>query len=93
MLSPLHTNDAASAITRLTEMGVEPFLTASALDRVVAQRLARTLCVHCKAPHVLSADYLEKVGYPVGVDLEVYEPKDAPAAPTPATRAASASTR
>ena len=73
VLSTLHTNDAASAVTRLTEMGVEPFLTASALDCVVAQRLARALCVHCKRPRVLSADYLEKVGYAVGVDLEVYE--------------------
>ena len=73
VLSTLHTNDAASAITRLTEMGVEPFLTASALDCVVAQRLARALCLHCKRPRVLSADYLEKVGYSVGVDLEVYE--------------------
>ena len=73
VLSTLHTNDAASAVTRLTEMGVEPFLTASALDCVVAQRLARALCLHCKRPRVLSADYLEKVGYSVGVDLEVYE--------------------
>jgi type IV pilus assembly protein PilB len=73
VLSTLHTNDAASAVTRLTEMRVEPFLTASALDCVVAQRLARALCVHCKRPRVLSADYLEKVGYAVGVDLEVYE--------------------
>jgi type IV pilus assembly protein PilB len=75
VLSTLHTNDAASAITRLTEMGVEPFLTASALDCVVAQRLARALCVHCKTRRVLRADYLEKVGYAVGVDLEVYEPQ------------------
>ena len=44
VLSTLHTNDAPTAITRLTEMGIEPFLTASALDCVVAQRLARALC-------------------------------------------------
>ena len=48
VLSTLHTNDAPSAITRLIEMGIEPFLVASALDAVVAQRLARTLCTHCK---------------------------------------------
>ena len=48
VLSTLHTNDAPTAITRLTEMGIEPFLVASALDCVVAQRLARTLCKHCK---------------------------------------------
>ena len=48
VLSTLHTNDAPTAITRLTEMGIEPFLTASALDCVVSQRLARLLCTHCK---------------------------------------------
>ena len=53
VLSTLHTNDAPSAITRLTEMGIEPFLTASALDCVVAQRLARKLCTYCKKRTVL----------------------------------------
>jgi type IV pilus assembly protein PilB len=47
VLSTLHTNDAPGAISRLTEMGVEPFLTSSALSAVLAQRLARKLCVHC----------------------------------------------
>lgn len=50
VLSTLHTNDAPSAITRLTEMGIEPFLVGSALDCVVAQRLARRLCDRCKEP-------------------------------------------
>ncbi len=48
MLSTLHTNDAPSAITRLIEMGIEPFLVGSALDCVLAQRLARRLCTKCK---------------------------------------------
>ncbi|GAB3135376.1 GspE/PulE family protein [Marisediminicola antarctica] len=48
VLSTLHTNDAPSAVTRLTEMGIEPFLVGSALDCVVAQRLARRLCDRCK---------------------------------------------
>jgi type IV pilus assembly protein PilB len=48
VLSTLHTNDAPSAVSRLTEMGVEPFLVGSALDCVVAQRLARRLCERCK---------------------------------------------
>ncbi len=48
VLSTLHTNDAPSAITRLTEMGIEPFLVGSALDSVLAQRLARRLCSKCK---------------------------------------------
>ena len=47
VLSTLHTNDAPSALTRLNEMGVEPFLTGSAVTAVVAQRLARKLCTHC----------------------------------------------
>jgi len=47
VLSTMHTNDAPSAITRLTEMGVEPFVTGSALTGVLAQRLARRLCPHC----------------------------------------------
>jgi type IV pilus assembly protein PilB len=52
VLSTLHTNDAPSAITRLTEMGIEPFLVGSALDCVVAQRLARKLCPKCKEAYV-----------------------------------------
>ena len=51
VLSTLHTNDAPSAITRLTEMEIEPFLVGSALDCVVAQRLARRLCERCKVPY------------------------------------------
>src|SRR6185312_12979912 len=47
VLSTLHTNDAPSTLTRLNEMGVEPFLTSSAVSAVLAQRLARTLCTHC----------------------------------------------
>lgn len=60
VLTTLHTNDAPSAITRLTEMGVEPFLVGSATDCIVAQRLARRLCDRCKEaytaePHELQA--------------------------------------
>ena len=51
VLSTLHTNDAPSAVTRLIEMGIEPFLVGSALDCIVAQRLARKLCDKCKAPY------------------------------------------
>jgi type IV pilus assembly protein PilB len=74
VLSTLHTNDAPSAITRLTEMGIEPFLTASALDCVVAQRLARKLCTHCKKRVVLSQASLEGAGFEAGLDVEAYEP-------------------
>jgi type IV pilus assembly protein PilB len=74
VLSTLHTNDAPSAITRLTEMGIEPFLTASALDCVVAQRLVRTLCTHCKRRTLLSVDALAAAGITAGFDVEAYEP-------------------
>ena len=74
VLSTLHTNDAPSAITRLTEMGIEPFLTASALDCVVAQRLVRTLCTHCKQRALLSVDALAAAGFHAAFDVEAYEP-------------------
>ena len=64
VLSTLHTNDAPGAISRLIEMGIEPFLVASALDCIVAQRLARTLCQHCKRRTILSADVMRDHGFP-----------------------------
>ncbi len=63
VLSSLHTNDAPSAITRLTEMGVETFLVASAIDCVVAQRLARRLCDRCKEPYVPDPQELREAGF------------------------------
>jgi type IV pilus assembly protein PilB len=74
VLSTLHTNDAPSAITRLIEMGIEPFLVASALDCVVAQRLARRLCPNCKRRTIVPAEVLRENGYKALVDLEAYEP-------------------
>jgi type IV pilus assembly protein PilB len=74
VLSTLHTNDAPSAITRLVEMGIEPFLVASALDCVVAQRLARMLCPNCKRRAIVPAQILRENGYKALVDLEAYEP-------------------
>ena len=58
VLSTLHTNDAPSALTRLNEMGVEPFLTGSAVSAVLAQRLARRLCAHCCEMYTPSVDEL-----------------------------------
>jgi type IV pilus assembly protein PilB len=63
VLSTLHTNDAPSAITRLTEMGIEPFLVGSAVDAVLAQRLARRLCSKCKERFEPTEEQLEKIGY------------------------------
>jgi type IV pilus assembly protein PilB len=73
VLSTLHTNDAPSAITRLIEMGIEPFLVASALDCVVAQRLARMLCPSCKRRTIISAKVLRENGYRARMELEAYE--------------------
>src|SRR4249919_2896920 len=64
VLSSLHTNDAASAITRLVEMDVETFLVASAIDAVVAQRLARILCERCKQVYQPEQAELQAAGYP-----------------------------
>lgn len=63
VLSTLHTNDAASTPTRLVEMGVEPFLVASALDCIVAQRLARRLCPKCRHGYTPSMTELEAAGW------------------------------
>ena len=64
VLSTLHTNDAPSAVTRLIEMDIEPFLVGSALDCVVAQRLARRLCDKCKEPQDISSAELLALGFP-----------------------------
>ncbi|HEX4108055.1 MAG TPA: ATPase, T2SS/T4P/T4SS family [Solirubrobacteraceae bacterium] len=74
VLSTLHTNDAPTAITRLTEMGIEPFLVASAIDCIVAQRLARMLCAHCKRRTIVPAEVLRENGYAATLDIEAYEP-------------------
>ncbi len=59
VFSTLHTNDAPGSITRLTEMGIEPFLTASSLLCVLAQRLARVLCPNCKEPYIMQRDKMQ----------------------------------
>ncbi len=64
VLSTLHTNDAPSAITRLVEMGIEPFLVGSALDAVLAQRLARRLCERCKEAYSPTAEALRQARFP-----------------------------
>ena len=78
VLSTLHTNDAASAITRLVEMGIEPFLVASAIDCVVAQRLARKLCQYCKERQVISSDVLRANGIRTQFDMEAYNAQGCP---------------
>jgi type IV pilus assembly protein PilB len=74
MLTTLHTNDAPGAISRLTKMGIEAFLIASAVDCVVAQRLARKLCSHCKRRTAIPVTTLAEAGIRAVADLEAYEP-------------------
>jgi len=71
VLSTLHTNDAPSALTRLTEIGCEPFLVATALSAVIAQRLARRLCMRCREPLVETSEVLSTLGFP-------HDPDDVP---------------
>lgn len=62
VLSTLHTNDAAGAVTRLVDMGVEPFLVAASLEGVLAQRLVRTICKECRAPYEPSEALINQLG-------------------------------
>jgi type II secretion system protein E len=64
VFSTLHTNDAPSAFTRLIDMGIEPFLVASSVEAVLAQRLVRTICRHCKVEQTVDPAYLRRIGFP-----------------------------
>jgi type II secretory ATPase GspE/PulE/Tfp pilus assembly ATPase PilB-like protein len=81
VLSTLHTNDAAGALTRLTDMGIEPFLIASSVELIIAQRLVRRLCIRCARPVEKRRDeilpFLTALGIPHSVAAEterVHEP-------------------
>ena len=82
VLSTLHTNDAPSAITRLAEMGIEPYLVGSGLDCVLAQRLARRLCSRCREPYQPSRAELDAARFPFDQDEPpptLYRPVGCPA--------------
>jgi len=64
VFSTLHTNDAPSAFTRLIDMGIEPFLVASSVEAVMAQRLVRNICSGCKTEQKVERDYLKRIGFP-----------------------------
>jgi type II secretion system protein E len=64
VFSTLHTNDAPSAFTRLIDMGIEPFLVASSVEAIMAQRLVRTICPHCKTEQKVDRGYLRRIGFP-----------------------------
>ena len=72
VLSSLHTNTAIGSITRLRDMGIEPFLLSSSLVGVLAQRLVRTLCHHCKKPYQASDEELELINQPAGSSVTLY---------------------
>jgi type IV pilus assembly protein PilB len=74
ILSTLHTNDAPTAVTRLVEMGIEPFLVASSITCVVAQRLARALCDACKEPVTIPAEVLRENGFEATEAIEAHGP-------------------
>ncbi|WP_104401327.1 type IV-A pilus assembly ATPase PilB [Vibrio penaeicida] len=71
VLSTLHTNSAAETVIRLGNMGVEPYNLASSLSLIIAQRLARRLCPHCKIPHQLSPTLLDK--YRIESDIPLFQ--------------------
>lgn len=75
VLSTLHTNDAPSALTRLVEMGLEPFLVTSAVDCVLAQRLARKLCAYCKEPFTPPREMLAEAGIVSEGEVTLYRAK------------------
>ncbi len=75
MLSTLHTNDAPATVSRLIDMGVEPFLVASSTNVVVAQRLVRKLCTACKAEIELHEEARRELGIEQSDPLKAYEPR------------------
>jgi type IV pilus assembly protein PilB len=74
VLSTLHTRDAPNAVSRLLDMGVEPFLLSSAIDCVVAQRLARKLCEHCKRAVRVEPEVMNDHGFKVDGPVEIFKP-------------------
>ena len=80
VLSTLHTNDAASSINRLVDMGIEPFLVSSSVLLIIAQRLVRRLCDKCKTPTTMHPEVLRELGIMENPDeLRLFEPKGCPA--------------
>ncbi|MBA4286819.1 MAG: type II secretion system protein GspE [Xanthomonadaceae bacterium] len=78
VMSTLHTNTAVGAVTRLRDMGVEPYQLSSSLVGLMAQRLVRTLCKHCKTPYQPKTAELEQLGVPERTDLVLYKPVGCP---------------
>jgi general secretion pathway protein E len=82
VLSTIHANDAVTALTRLLDLGVKPYMVASALTGILGQRLVRLLCPRCKVPHEPSPDLLDKFKVPPGRIKVIYRAADASDRPT-----------
>jgi len=78
VFSTLHTNDAPGAVTRMVEMGVEPYLVSSSVIGVLAQRLVRTICPACKETYMLTAEELEDIGLKGEGKVKFYKGKGCP---------------
>ena len=74
VVSTLHTNSSSSTITRLEDMGIEPYLIADSVVGIIAQRLVRRLCPNCKVAKQATEDEKELLGVPVDKDITIYEP-------------------
>lgn len=74
VVSTLHTNSAASTISRLEDMGIESYLLADSMIGVIAQRLVRRLCPHCKKPHVLTEGERKMMELPIDMEVHAFEP-------------------
>ena len=78
VVSTLHNNSSASTITRLADMGVEPYLIADSVVGVIAQRLVRRLCPNCKKPHIITEEEAEILGVKTKEQVQIYEPCGCP---------------
>ncbi len=74
VFSTLHTNDSVGGITRLIDMGVEPFLIGSSVRAFIAQRLVRKLCPHCKQPATYAPEFLSEIGFPIAQQDKIFSP-------------------
>lgn len=73
VFSTLHTNDAVGGITRLVDMGIEPFLVSSSVRAFIAQRLVRKLCTHCKKPIQMEEPFLREIGFPLKYNSQIWK--------------------
>lgn len=74
VVSTLHTNSSASTVTRLADMGIEPYLIADSVVGIIAQRLVRRLCLNCRKPRMATEEEKELMGCDPAKDVEIYEP-------------------